>query len=651
VSKSREEELFRKAVAAFKAGDLETAHDLFRQVVDMDGVHKAKAEEYLAKIKRRGARPKRGWREEGRDPGPSAIKPNIPPDTQTAPPSRRGYDVDRDPCSVPDTEAAPPGWYDEIKAPAPHIIFPEPPRAYHVTPFPEPETAKVVAPQNQVLRRTPHMDLDPAPPVAPGARIKVTVYTDAQKMREGEEGEDVTIEAPREQKQFDLTVWLVVGEPFEVEGPAVRPLTLLRDKERSKNAEFTVVRKASAANAGPVTFSALFAYQGRACGRVSRQVQLAAGAAGPAREPLPQPGIAVDAIAKPADLSVRIVASDQDERLFQCIVQTPLLPAYQQGQTGPWRLPSIAGVFVKGLMANFTAPGATNPVRTSELVGAGVQLFEAAPKIFQKVFWEMIDAKVPLRTISIVTEEPYIPWELMVPTRPGRDGEEEQRKPLGVEFLVSRWTSREHIQAPQRIPLRDAWVVAPTDSKLASAEEEAALVLKEITGERVTPASIAMLVQDLGKQGRSLLHFICHGESGDDGGQILILEKKEKLNAGFLRGMKPEVKKAFRASKPLVFLNACQVGRVVPALIGVGGFAEQFMILGASGVIAPLWSVKDSIAHELAVALYQRIEQEPQTPFAEILRDLRKRSYADEGGEDTWAAYCFYGDPLAARGE
>jgi len=87
--------------------------------------------------------------------------------------------------------------------------------------------------------------------------------------------------------------------------------------------------------------------------------------------------------------------------------------------------------------------------------------------------------------------------------------------------------------------------------------------------------------------------------------------------------------------------------RKEPALIGVGGFAEQFMILGASGVIAPLWSVKDSIAHQVAVQFYERVEREPDTPFAEILRDLRRKSYADEGGEDTWAAYTFYGDPLA----
>ncbi|HEY2293424.1 MAG TPA: CHAT domain-containing protein [Thermoanaerobaculia bacterium] len=612
MSSLREEKLFLKAVAAFEGNDLKTAYEYFLQVVEMNGDRKKEAQQYLTEINHR-------WSTSRKKVSRGAPLPMAPAPAMAAPPS-------------------------------PPDLLGGPPPVSHAAPSPV-ETAEAAAPQTQTLRRTPHMDLDPVPPVDPGARIKVAVYTDAQAMREGEEGEAVVIEAPPDQTRFDLTVWLVVGGPFAVEGPPVRTLTLLRDEERSKNAEFTVVRKDSAAGAGPVTFSALFAYQGRPCGRVSRQVQLAAGAAEPVKEPLPQPGIAVETAAKPADLSVRIVASDDDERLFQCIAQSPHLPAYQQGQTGNWRLPSIAGTFVKGLMAQFTAAGASNQARTFALRGAGIQLFEAAPKIFQKIFWELIDAKVPLRTISIVTEEPYIPWELMVPTREGQDGEDEQRDPIGVEFLVSRWTSREHIQAPQRIPLKDSWVVAPTDSKLTSAEDEATLVLKELPGERIVPASIAMFEQELGQEGEahSLLHFVCHGESGDDGGQVLLLEKKEKLSASFLRGM-PGVKKAFRTKKPFVFLNACEVGRTVPALIGVGGFAEQFMALGASGVVAPLWSVKDSIAHQLAVELYQRIQEQPETPFAEILRDLRKRSYAAEGGEDTWAAYCFYGDPLAARG-
>lgn len=608
---SREEDLFQKAVAAYEANDLKTAYEYFLQIVEMDGDHRPEAEQYLKEINRR-------W----------SIRQGIPKEPlpmAPAPPAR---------------EPDPP--------PPPPDLLGGPPPIFHAVP--SLESVETAAPQ--ILRRTPHMDLDPAPPVDPGARLKVAVYTDTEPPREGEDVAEIVIPAPPDQTRFNLTVWLVVSEPFEVEGPAVQPLTILRDEERSKSAEFTVVRKDSATNAGdtgPVTFSALFAYQGRACGRVSRAVPLAAGApAEPAAKPLPPSGVSIEATAQPADLNVQIIADPGDERLFQCKVQTPHLPQYKNGQTEPWRLRSLAADLVKEAMARFTAGNSSDFARTKALLGAGVQFFKASPALFQKVFWELMDAGKPLRTISIVTEEPSIPWELMVPTRL-RDGVSKPSKPLGTQFLVSRWTAQSQILPPQRVPLRDAYVVAPADSDLANAQEEADMVVKSFAGERIEPPSIQSLDQFLGRGGRTLLHFICHGKSGEAGSQVLVLQGEEELDASMLQVM-DGVEKAFRTSKPLVFLNACEVGRQEPALVGSGGFAEAFMSLGASGVIAPLWSVKDSIAHQLAVELYQRIEKEPETPFAEILRDLRKRSYADEGGEDTWAAYCFYGDPLAARG-
>jgi hypothetical protein len=493
------------------------------------------------------------------------------------------------------------------------------------------------------------MDLSPAPPVKPGTRIKITVYTDTHAMREGEEGEDVTITAPPDQEEFDLTVWLVVSEPFAVEGPAVQPLKILRDEERSTSAEFRVLCKDFATGTGPVTFSALFAYQGRPCGRVSRAVPLAAESPAEATgKPLPPPQVSIEATAQPADLNVQIIADPSDERLFQCKVQTPHLSEYKNGQTEPWRLKSLAADLVKEAMIRFTSGSSSDFARTKALLAAGVTFFKASPALFQKVFWELLDAGKPLRTISIVTEEPAIPWELMVPART-RSGAPERRQPLGTEFLVSRWTAQSQIVPPQQVPLKDAYVVAPADSDLANAREEADMVVQRFHGEMIEPPSVQSLDQFLGRAGRTLLHFICHGKSGAAGSQILVLQGEEELEASMLLVM-DGVEKAFRASKPLVFLNACEVGRQEPALVGSGGFAEAFMSLGASGVIAPLWSVKDSIAHQLAVELYDRIENEPRTPFAEILRDLRKRSYADQGGEDTWAAYCFYGDPLAARG-
>jgi hypothetical protein len=103
---------------------------------------------------------------------------------------------------------------------------------------------------------------------------------------------------------------------------------------------------------------------------------------------------------------------------------------------------------------------------------------------------------------------------------------------------------------------------------------------------------------------------------------------------------------AFAEKRPLVFLNACEAGRVKPALTGVGGFAAAFIEKGASAVIAPLWSVKDDIAHKIAKGFYDQLDTKP---LSEILREFRKRAYDPAIAEDSYAAYCFYGDPEAVR--
>jgi len=497
---------------------------------------------------------------------------------------------------------------------------------------------------SEILRRTPHMDLDPPPPAA-DAQIQVSVYTDIGALRRGEEGEDVVLEVSPDQTQFDLNVWLVVEKPFEVEGPVIQELTILRDQERSESAVFTVVRK-KGGGTGTATFSALFAYNGRACGKVSRAVPLTTEAQ--EETPASRPIVRVEASAQPADLNVQIVASATDERNFQCKIQTSLLPSYQDGVIEKWRLSSLARDLVRQQMVQFTAKGASDWDRTTALRGAGLKLFKAAPTLFQKVFWELIDSGKPPKTISIITQEPNIPWELMVPNRRPPGGKLQKREPLGIEFLLSRWTSDDDIHPPQKIPLRDAYVVAPRDSRLGAAENEAKVVVEGFHGMRIDPASARALDQAFQQQGRALLHFVCHGKSGDGGSQVLVMDQKQELYSSALAAM-PGIEKGFATSRPLVFLNACEVGRQEPALVGTGGFAEELMALGASAVIAPLWSVKDTIAHEIAVEFYRRVKAEPATPFAAILRDLRAKSYAPDGGEDTYAAYCFYGDPLATR--
>lgn len=68
---------------------------------------------------------------------------------------------------------------------------------------------------------------------------------------------------------------------------------------------------------------------------------------------------------------------------------------------------------------------------------------------------------------------------------------------------------------------------------------------------------------------------------------------------------------------------------------------------GARCVIAPLWSVKDYVAHDVARTFYREMHDHPDQPLAAIFKTIRRRAYERVGGEDTYAAYAFYGDPTA----
>jgi len=49
----------------------------------------------------------------------------------------------------------------------------------------------------------------------------------------------------------------------------------------------------------------------------------------------------------------------------------------------------------------------------------------------------------------------------------------------------------------------------------------------------------------------------------------------------------------------------------------------------------------------VAKTFYERFKSEKNTPFAEIICDLRRKAYEAGKAEDTFAAY-FYGNPAAA---
>jgi hypothetical protein len=352
----------------------------------------------------------------------------------------------------------------------------------------------------------------------------------------------------------------------------------------------------------------------------------------------------------PADLTVDVVNLDKDGRTFHVKVTAPLLEEYNSGKEQPWLLESTAAEVVTEYMREFTKKGATPDERLASLQGAGVELFEAAPKIFQEAFWALLDAGKRPRAIFIASQERSIPWELMIPQRRNKDGHLDTLKPLGVEFNIGRWQQDNRPSHIQSVPFTNPRVIAPEyhgRKQLKKAKDEANFVCEHFNGALITPALMHEIKSQLRDWKGTLLHFVCHGAASTLAKQVIILENTKELTSTQIKGMEGLVQ-AIDSNKPLIFLNACEVGRPAAGLIGVGGFTKGFTDIGARAVIAPLWSVRDEIAHEVALTFYKKVIAEPRTPFGEILRQIRAKAYGEDGGEDTYAAYCLYGDPLLA---
>ena len=127
--------------------------------------------------------------------------------------------------------------------------------------------------------------------------------------------------------------------------------------------------------------------------------------------------------------------------------------------------------------------------------------------------------------------------------------------------------------------------------------------------------------------------------------QILRLEEPDTLRAQQIRAM-PGLAKACREHHPLVFLNALR-GRAAGARAGrrVGvrpvvhrGRRELHRRHAVERRRRDRPRGRDRVLRDAA--------RRPRTSFAEALRAIRARGYA-QPGEDSYAAYCFYGDPTA----
>ncbi len=276
----------------------------------------------------------------------------------------------------------------------------------------------------------------------------------------------------------------------------------------------------------------------------------------------------------------------------------------------------------------------------------GMNLYdEIVPEALQSILWEN---RTVLRSIMIVSTEPFLPWELMHLHEPG------EALPDEIIFLAQlglvRWLYG--TEAPLKLTVRNRkvrYVIPdyPEQFELPNTHTEQVYLEKEFEAVPVMP-TLAEVRELLGTGGFDLLHFSCHGANDSNAidAQVMLRGRIEGgkyfpalLNASIVRTYGKFGKDG---SRPMIFVNACQVGGGRKSLTRLGGFASEFLIRGAGVFVAPLWSVRDLEASRFSVEFYKELRKGKTLSEAAALARAAAR-----GQDATWIAYAVYGHPNA----
>lgn len=273
------------------------------------------------------------------------------------------------------------------------------------------------------------------------------------------------------------------------------------------------------------------------------------------------------------------------------------------------------------------------------LARKGSLLFETLfPPDLRILLWSLRDR---IEEIQIQSEEPWIPWELCK-LQGIEDGEIVEGPFLCETFAITRWMPG--IGQQPQLSLDQIALIVPEDSGLSFSKNEFAFVKSLADDQRAVedvPAFYDDVLDAFSAGIYDGVHFSGHGvfRATDPNHSGMELEDGDRLVPEDLTGTVRNLGKA----KPLVFLNACQLGRSAMSLTDVGGWAPRFLNAGAGAFIGAYWSVYDESAFAFAQELYTRLLV--GEPMGKAVRGARLA--ARDGGDPSWLAYTVFAHPEA----
>jgi hypothetical protein len=251
--------------------------------------------------------------------------------------------------------------------------------------------------------------------------------------------------------------------------------------------------------------------------------------------------------------------------------------------------------------------------------------------------------------IMILTNEPYIPWELALlqPSITGRKNLEY----LGAVARIGRWFTGAVTPAPDPDLKIGAFSVVCAETYTGNKKPLPQAIAERdwLKGKYKDKVSTVLgnrdpvieWISSLPNGPGHLAHLALHGYSNPTANdQLLILGDDKNLTPADLTGgprLETDMPKY-----GMVFLNACQVGTAGVTLGQFAGFPGALLRAGTNAVIGPIWEVNDVAARELVEEFYENT-LEKGVPVSEALRKLR--AGCDPTATTTPLAYIFYGHP------
>jgi len=341
----------------------------------------------------------------------------------------------------------------------------------------------------------------------------------------------------------------------------------------------------------------------------------------------------------PPDLTILITESKSDKKMkYTFKLHSPANGLFYYTVREELRFSGSPSKWMEGLYQELGALGKdAKPGDITETLNTiGSDLYEKLfPREMKQIWKQKIRGNV--KSIMIISDEPWIPWEIIKPWYETDTGDIIEDDFLCESYLLTRW-----IAGPPPsscIEISRCALIAPLRYDLPSVQKEVVFLMTNFKNVEEVEPSLSAVRKLLRTGGFHLIHFACHGSFDPEEHEqsIVYLQGNDKLKSRDIAGER----RTFGKDRPFVFINACQTAREDFSLVGIGGWANKFVNANASSFLGSFWEVNDELAYRFSKSFYGSLFE--GKTIGEAMRDARLEI---KGADPTWLAYTLYADPL-----